>query len=81
MGSSVGPLVADIFLVHLEKKLVDLLKQNGVIYWKRYVDDTLAIIKNATDIYILIIRKTFSILSIILFDLRLKLKLIIRYRS
>ena len=50
MGSPVGPLLADIFLVHLEKKLMSQLKQQGVVYWKRYVDDILAIIKNDTDI-------------------------------
>ena len=32
MGSPVGPLLADIFLVHLEKKLMEQLKQQGLVY-------------------------------------------------
>ena len=50
MGSPVGPLIANIFMVYLEKKLMKQLEQRGLVYWKRYVDDTLAIIKKDADI-------------------------------
>ncbi|CAF1659013.1 unnamed protein product [Adineta ricciae] len=49
MGSPLGPLLADIFLVHLEKQLMDELNQNGLIFWRRYVDDTFAIIEENTN--------------------------------
>ena len=47
MGSPLGPVIAGIFMVDLETKLIpqmsDFLK-----LWKRYVDDTLCIIKIGT---------------------------------
>ncbi|CAF1553686.1 unnamed protein product [Adineta ricciae] len=49
MGSPLGPLLADIFLVHLEKQLMDDLNQNGLVFWRRYVDDTFAIIAENTN--------------------------------
>ena len=41
MGSPLGPLLANVFMCHLEEELSD----NGLIpsFYKRYVDDTLAI--------------------------------------
>ncbi|CAF1451867.1 unnamed protein product [Adineta steineri] len=45
MGSPLGPLMADIFLVNLEKKLMDELYANGVEYYRRFVDDTFIITK------------------------------------
>ncbi|CAF1531073.1 unnamed protein product [Adineta steineri] len=45
MGSPLGPLMADIFLVNLEKKLMDELYTNGVEYYRRFVDDTFIIAK------------------------------------
>ena len=40
MGSPLGPLLANVFMCHLEE-----LSDNGLIpsFYKRYVDDTLAI--------------------------------------
>ncbi|CAF3199339.1 unnamed protein product, partial [Rotaria sp. Silwood2] len=46
MGSPLGPLLADIYLIHLEQQLMKKLKSNGLVYWKRYVDDTFAIVRN-----------------------------------
>ena len=45
MGSPLEPLLADIFLIDLEKKILPILKENGVVYYKRYVDDIFAIVK------------------------------------
>ena len=40
MGSPLGPLMADVFMCHLEEKLT----RDGLMLqlYKRYVDDTLA---------------------------------------
>lgn len=50
MGSPLGPLLADLFLTHLEKKFLNDLRNYGVVFYKRYVDDIFAIIKEETDI-------------------------------
>ena len=49
MGSPLGPVLANIFMVELERFLVPSL--NGSLrVWKRYVDDTFAIVKrNSVD--------------------------------
>jgi hypothetical protein len=46
MGSPLGLLFANIFMSHLEKKHMGTLKKLGVLMWKRYVDDVLAIVKD-----------------------------------
>ena len=44
MGSPLGPVLANIFMVHLETSLV--LGLNGIMpLWLRYVDDTFTFIK------------------------------------
>ena len=50
MGSPLGPLLADIFLLHLEEHLMDELHENGLAYYKYYVDDIFAVIKEGTNI-------------------------------
>ena len=48
MGSPLAPILADIFMTHLENKLMAHLRNAGILWYKRYVDDTFAIIdKNA----------------------------------
>ena len=49
MGSPLGPLIADIFLIHLEKKLMNELEMNGIVYYRRFVDDTFVIARNDAD--------------------------------
>ena len=44
MGSPLGSLLANIFMIALEEQTLPLLK-NGIINWKRYVDETYAYIK------------------------------------
>ena len=44
MGSPLGPVLANVFMSHLEETIVPKLKD--VKFWKRYVDDTIAIVKN-----------------------------------
>ena len=50
MGSPRGPLFADIYVNYLEEKLMPRLTRNGVIYWKRSVDDIFAVINKDADI-------------------------------
>jgi hypothetical protein len=40
MGASLAPVIADIFMAHMETTLMDELKRIGVCEWHRYVDDT-----------------------------------------
>ena len=50
MGSPLGPLFADIYVNYLESKLKQRLEQNGVIYWRRFVDDCFVLIKEEADV-------------------------------
>ena len=46
MGSSLAPVLANIILTEFEKAIVDDLIQTGTIaFYRRYVDDTLVLIK------------------------------------
>ena len=46
MGSSLGPVIANIFMTELEKFILDeLINDNIVKFYIRYVDDTLLLIK------------------------------------
>ena len=47
MGSPLGPVIANIFMSHLEESIVPTLSQK-IKFWKRYVDDTIAIIEDST---------------------------------
>ena len=47
-----GPVIAGIFMVELENTLVSRLK-NYLLFWKRYVDDTLCFVKKGSRDYIL----------------------------
>ena len=44
VGSPLGPVLAGIFMVHLERSLVPVLKDQ-LSFWKQYVDDTITFIK------------------------------------
>ena len=44
MGSPLGPLFADMYINYLESKLMPRLKRNGVLFWRRFVDDTFVIL-------------------------------------
>ena len=46
MGSSLGPVLANIILTEFEKTVIsDLINCGTIKYYKRYVDDTLLVIK------------------------------------
>ncbi|CAF3862070.1 unnamed protein product, partial [Rotaria sp. Silwood1] len=44
MGSPLAPLLAEIFLQDFEKKHLPSFKEKGIVYWKRYVDDTFVLL-------------------------------------
>jgi len=44
MGSPLAPLLAEIFLQNFEKKHLPAFKEKGIMYWKRYVDDTFVLL-------------------------------------
>ncbi|CAF4102211.1 unnamed protein product [Rotaria sordida] len=44
MGSPLAPLLAEIFLQDFEKKHLSSFKEKGIVYWKRYVDDTFVLL-------------------------------------
>ncbi|CAF3650056.1 unnamed protein product [Rotaria sp. Silwood1] len=44
MGSPLAPLLAEIFLQDFEKKHSSTFTSMGIVYWKRYVDDTFVLI-------------------------------------
>ncbi|CAF3250684.1 unnamed protein product [Rotaria sp. Silwood2] len=50
MGAPLAPVIADIFMSHLEITLMDKLKELGVCEWYRYVDDTFVLINKDTNI-------------------------------
>ena len=43
MGSPPSPLLADIFMIKLERSLVPSLR--NIKFWRRYVDDTVCFAK------------------------------------
>ena len=44
MDSPLGPVLANIFMVKLERNIISTLS-NDILLWKRYVDDTFCFIK------------------------------------
>ena len=52
MGSPLGPVLANIYMVELEKSIIPTLSDHLKI-WKRYVDDTLAFVKIGMHDYVL----------------------------
>ena len=46
MGSPLGPVLANIFMVELEKLIVPVTPE--ISFWYRYVDDTICFIKNGS---------------------------------
>ena len=52
MGSPLGPVLANIFMVELERSVIPTLMDN-IKYWTRYVDDTLCYKKKDSVHYVL----------------------------
>ena len=60
MGSPLGPVFTDIFMVELENNIVPVLGEN-LSLWKRYVDDTICFVKIGTINYIKTILNNFDL--------------------
>ena len=58
VGSPLGPVIAGIFLVELEKSLIPTLTEH-MSPWKRYVDNTIAVIKLSSIEHVLSILNNF----------------------
>ena len=58
MGQPLGPVTAGIFMVDLEKSLIPNLMEH-MYPWKRYVDDTIAVIKLSSIEHVLSILNSF----------------------
>ena len=58
MGSPLGPVLAGIFMVDLERSLVPLLTAK-LSFWKQYVDDTITFVKAGTVDHILSVLSNF----------------------
>ena len=58
MGSPLGPKIAGIFMVELEKSLIPNWMEH-MSPWKRYVDDTIAVIKLSSIEHVLSILNSF----------------------
>ena len=52
MGSPLGPVLADISMIELEKAVLPELTE-CIKYWKRYVNDTISFVKLGTINYII----------------------------
>ena len=58
MGSRLGPVIAGIFMVELKNLLIPNLMEH-MSPWKRYVDDTIAVIKLSSIEHVLSILNSF----------------------
>ena len=59
MGSPLGPVLADIFMIVLENSLVpNLIKY--ITFWKRYVDDTICLVEKGTTEFIIPVLNSFD---------------------
>ena len=50
MGSALAPLLADIFMIELERSLIPNLQK--IRFWRRYVDDTIRFVEIGSIKYI-----------------------------
>ena len=60
MGSPLGPVLSDIFMIELETSLLSELTAY-IPFWKRYVDDTICFIKVGPVNYILSVLNSFGV--------------------
>ena len=60
MGSPLGPVLSDIFMIELETSLLPELT-DYIQFWKRYLDDTICFIKVGSVNYILSLLNSFDV--------------------
>ena len=59
MGSLLGPVLVDIFMIELENSLLPKLTKY-ITFWKRYVDDTICFVKISTTEFIISVLNSFD---------------------
>ena len=59
MGSPLGPVLADIFMIQLENSLLSNLT-NYITFLKQYVDDTICFVKTGTAEFITSVLNSFD---------------------
>ena len=59
MGSPLGPVLADIFMIELENSLLSSLTKY-ITFWKRYVDDTICFVKIGTTEFVISVLNSFD---------------------
>ena len=60
MGSPVGPVLADIFMIELEKKLLPYIYIRYINFWRRYVDNTISYVKIGSIKHVLCLLNSFD---------------------
>ena len=60
MGSLLGPVFADIFMIELEKTLLPDIYIQYIKFWRRYVDDTISYVKIGSIKHILSLLNSFD---------------------
>ena len=63
MGSPLGPVLQDIFIIELENSLLPNLVKY-ITFWKRYVDDTIRFVKIGTTEFVISVLNSFEKYSI-----------------
>ena len=58
MGSTLGPILAEVFMVQLKNMLIPKLKQH-IKNWRHYADDSSVNVKNGSIDYVLSMLETF----------------------
>ena len=59
MGSPLGPVLSDIFMIELETSFIPELT-DYIEFWKRYIDDAICFIKFGSVNYILSVLNSFN---------------------
>ena len=60
MGSPLGPVFADMFMIELEKTLLPDIYIQYIKFWRRYIDDTISYVKIGSIKYILSLLNSFD---------------------
>ena len=74
MGSPLGPVLAEILMVNLERLLVPKLNVY-INFWRRYVDDTITFVKKGSVEYLLSVLNNFHPNTKFTYEIEVELKL------
>ena len=60
MGSPIGPVLADIFMIELEKTLLPYIYIRYIKFWSRYIDNTISSVKIGSIKHVLCLLNSFD---------------------